>query len=162
MTMPLRSLTLALLTSSTLILTDCRKTAEEPAPKVSEREKFLTASSWFTDAVTEERITSAGVVTTTDIPLSSFDPCSLDDTYYYRPDRTYNVDEGALTCPQRLITAGTWEFASNETELVVKMAATTSRSPIRTLTSTTLSYVIIHDTLSDGTQISLIQHCVAR
>jgi hypothetical protein len=41
MTTTLRLSTLVLLTGSTLVLTECRKAAEEPAaPKISERKNF--------------------------------------------------------------------------------------------------------------------------
>jgi hypothetical protein len=160
----LRFLALALLSSSsTLVFTACHKTEEEPpAPTISEREKFLTSSDWLTNAVTEERITASGVVSTTNLSLPTYFSCNVDDTYHYRADRTYLLDDGLITCPQCLTVSGTWELASNDTELVVKTEAGTSRYPIRRLTATTLSYVIQHDTQPDGTQFSLIQSCAAK
>jgi hypothetical protein len=162
MTTTLRLLTLALLTSSPLVLTECHKNEEPPTPTVTEREKWLTTSNWLTDNVQEEQITAAGVVTVTPLSLSLFDPCSVDDVYHYRPDRTFILEEGPLACSHRTVVPGTWEFASNETELVTKMAGNTSRYPIRILTATTLSYVISHNTQPDGTQVNLIQNCSAR
>jgi hypothetical protein len=163
MTTTLRLSTLALLASSTLVLTQCKKKAEEPAaPKISEREKFLTAANWVTDNVTQEQITAAGIVTTTAINVSSFDPCNVDDSYHYRADRTFLLDDGPLTCIQLAPNSGTWEFASNETELVVKRGSYTNRYPIQRLTATALSYVITRDTRPDGTQVSLIQNLVAQ
>ena len=65
-----RLLTWALLTASTLVLTECRKASESVPAKLSEREVFLTTSGWNNKGYIEVMSTPAGVVTSTDFYLS--------------------------------------------------------------------------------------------
>jgi hypothetical protein len=164
MTTTLRLLTLALLTSSTFVLTDCRKTNESDAPALTERERFLTTPNWYFDSATEVRTTPAGVVTTTPNFTAGFDPCSLDDLTHYRSDRTFTIVEGPQSCPTRQSTTGTWDFASNETELLVADTGQpgTAHHQIQALTATSFSYTFFQNTLYDGTQVDLIVNFTAR
>ena len=146
MTTSLRLLTLALLASSTLGLTECKKDKEPDPKKPSERETWLTTSGWRLESYVEVATTAAGVVTTTNYPLTSFDPCSLDDLQYYRSNRSYVVNEGPTKCsdtyPGYLI-SGTWDFASNETEVVINPGQPdAARFQIQTLTASTFSPVV--------------------
>lgn len=111
MTPTFRFLTLALLTSSLLGLTACRKTNEPAPPPLTERERLLTGPDWQFDRAEERRTTAAGVVTTTPLPAVVFDACSTDDRIHYRTDRTYAIDEGPLACPPPRSLTGTWDFA---------------------------------------------------
>lgn len=155
MTTPLRLLTLALFTSSIFGLTDCKKSSEPDPKKPSEREILLTTPGWKLESYTQVETTAAGVVTTNTIPLSSFDPCSLDDFEYYHADKSFTVDEGVAKCsatyPQYLI-SGTWAFASNETEIVLNPGQPgASPKYIRSLTATTLSSETAPYTYPNGT-----------
>ncbi|MBF9239781.1 hypothetical protein I2I05_20475 [Hymenobacter sp. BT683] len=164
MTTPLRLLLLVLLTSSTLVLTDCSKTTDPAGPTRTEREKFLTAPNWFYSSITKIRATPAGVVTTTPNYEAGFDPCSLDDLTRYKTDHTFSVDEGPLNCNiiGRTLT-GTWELAANDTQLVLNPdQPNPAPHQIQALTATSLSYTISEYTQSDGTLIRLIAHFTAR
>jgi hypothetical protein len=135
-------------------LANCKKSSEEPL-KPSERELLLTTPKWRLDSFAEEETTAAGVVTLTPIPLTTFDPCSLDDFGYYRVDKSFAVDEGAVKCSATnpgLIVSGTWAFVANETELLVTSDKSVSYSRrIRTLTATTMTLASSALTLSNGT-----------
>ena len=143
MTTTLRLLLLALLASSTLGLTECKKSSGPDPKKTSERETWLTTSGWRLERYVVVETTAAGVVTTTDYPLTAFDACSLDDLQYYRSDKSYAVNEGPTKCsdayPSYLI-SGTWNFASNETAIIINPSQPdATRYQIQTLTATTFS-----------------------
>lgn len=157
MTTPLRLLTLALLTSSIFGLTDCKKSSEPDPKKPSQREIWLTTLGWKLDSYATVETTAAGVVTTTNFPLTSFDPCSLDDLEYYHADKSFTVDEGLVKCsatyPGYLI-SGTWAFASDETDIVLnpdQPGATPKH--IRSLTATTLAAATSPYTYPNGTTL---------
>ena len=135
-----RLLTLAFLTASTLVLTECRK-ASEPAPtKLSEREVFFTTPGWNIKGYVEVVTTPAGVVTTTDL-LPFFDPCFSDDLNRFNADRTFTIDEGPIKCGITYPSGATWAFASNETEFIFNPGQPGAKpTQILTLTATTLSY----------------------
>lgn len=154
MTTTLRLLTLAMLTSSLFGLTNCKKYSEPEPKKTSEREMWLTSPGWKLESFAIEETTAGGVVTTTNYPLTSFDPCSLDDLEYYHADKSFTVNEGSVKCsatyPQ-FLTSGTWAFASGDTEIVINpgQPRVISRH-IRTLTATGLSLADPSQSSSNG------------
>ncbi|GAA4354731.1 hypothetical protein GCM10023185_16830 [Hymenobacter saemangeumensis] len=151
MTTRLRCFTLALLTGSTFALTDCSKSGEPEPRAPSQREIWLTTPGWRLVGYAFEETTAAGVTTTHPVPLTAFDPCSLDDLIYYHPNKDYTVDEGldkcSVTYPSYLM-RGTWAFASDETELILNPGQPGAKPDrIRTLTATSLTLASPPDTL---------------
>lgn len=166
MTTTLRLLTLALLTSSLFGLTDCKKSSDPDPKKPSEREMWLTSPGWKLKSFAIEETTAGGVVTTNNVPLTSFDPCSLDDLEYYHADKSFIVDEGLVKCsatyPQ-FLTSGTWAFASGETEIVVNPSQPGAKPKhIRTLTATGLTLADPSQSSSNGTTSVQIRTYSAR
>ena len=154
MTTTMRLITLALLTASTLVLTDCRKSSEPTPAKPSERERLLTTPGWNLKNYSKTVTSPSGVVTTTDI-LSTFDPCFFDDIHHFNADGSLTVDEKLIKCDVAYPIGLTWEFTSNETELVIGPGQPgVAPTQILTLTATTLTYA---DTSIDpnGTKVTL-------
>lgn len=159
MTTSVRFLTLALLTTSTLVLTECSKSSEA-APSESERERFLTTPGWNTTAYVEVLTTASGVVTTTDI-LPTFDACFMDDLNHFNADKSFTVDDGPIKCGISFPSSN-WGFASNETELVFDPGQPgEAHYQILTLTATTLTFAET-SVSPDGTRRTLIKTCSAR
>ena len=162
----LRLLTLALLTSSAVGLTDCKKNSEPEPPKPSQREIWLTTPGWKLDGFAITETTAAGAVTTTNYPLTLFEPCGLDDLDYYHRDKTFTKDEGSNKCSAifpDFLTSGTWAFASDETVILVVNPKQSKPYPshIRTLTATAMALVSPADTLPNGTTSVKVRTYVA-
>ncbi|WP_345059547.1 hypothetical protein [Hymenobacter glaciei] len=160
MTMTLRLLTLALLTGSTFVLTECRKKADPSVPQLTKKEEMLTTPVWIYDNSRVVQTTAAGVATSSPFV---FDPCSSDDRTQFHADRKFTIDEGPLVCTQRQSVTGTWALASNETELVMTNAQShVDRYRIANLTTSTLSYVFSQETYQDGSRVEVIANFSAK
>lgn len=158
---PMRLLTLALLTSSTFCLTDCKKEKAPEPDKRSQREIWLTTSGWNMQLITDVYTTPAGVVTSDTLPPSTFFPaCALDDLRRFNADRTLTIDDGLLQClPPSPPSTKTWAFGANETEIVFNPGTTSTK--ITTLTATTLA-LAYSETYPDGTTWVQTQTFAAR
>lgn len=155
MTTSFRGPTLVLVASSALGLACCKKNSEPAPPEPSQRERWLTTPGWKLDGFAIRETTAAGVVTTTNYPLSNFDPCALDDLEYYHADKSFTVDEGTVKCSATypgFLTKGTWAFAANETEIVVNPNQPGATSVhVQTLSATALSTFTAPYTDANGT-----------
>lgn len=136
----------------------CNKTSD-PIPTATKTDN-ISASSWTYE--------NAGIDNdrngTIDVPLSSIAPslvqsCKIDNMLTFKKDNTGTVDEGATRCnvtdPQT--SAFNWNFADNETNLVVSnniFALLNGKSKILALTSTNFS--LTRDTVIAATSVALV------
>jgi hypothetical protein len=137
MALSFRFLLLALLTSCTLILTDCSK-ASEPVAPLSKTE-MLTTPNWRITAATY-RTTTNGVTRTNDDYANTTD-CHRDNYLKFNKDKTLLLVEGPITCPQTVPQNYTyaWTFNPDESSLLYGPDASYYTTyELRELTSTTL------------------------
>jgi hypothetical protein len=126
------------LLASLLLLGACKK--EEPhAPSKTE---LLTAKKWRLGA---HRTTTAtnGVLTLAD-NYAAIPACSLDDSFQFRTDNTFLLDEGTYSCavPYAQTRLGSWEFVANETVLAYNQY--TPGAPYLPFDLVELSATILH------------------
>ncbi len=120
-----------------LFLVNCKTASEpDPTPVNAPKPQLIAGTlnkSWL---VTSIKLDGVEVINQTK-------PCAKDDLLVFSADKTYERNEGATKCQTKdaqVYEKGTWELATNDTELILNK---TARFKLLEITGSTLRYSVV-------------------
>ncbi len=129
----IKTLILVVIAGSALLVSSCNKDKDDGPSKT----EMITANPWKLTAFTLDPPIEFLGVPFSDL-YAMMDECSQDDRMIFNEDGIYQFDEGETKCeasdPQ-VVEAGTWDFGSDETELVITSAGGSMKYDINALSS---------------------------
>ncbi|MFC6222954.1 hypothetical protein ACFP2F_06845 [Hymenobacter artigasi] len=114
-----------------LFITSCKKEKMEPT-----RDEMLSGGSWKMDSMTSPLPSVTGfdllLLNHSDLPA-----CRLDNNYQFEQGGRYIFDDGSISCSSASQTGtGTWQWANNQSQIVVGLGGVSIAYDVSELSST--------------------------